>query len=267
MIGFYSSGTSDLIGHAFITGPNGMDVRELGTLGGGGSWAEAVNDSGQVVGFSNTTGASGATETVHAFITGANGMGMRDLGTLGENFSNAADINASGQVVGRYGSTGEFMRPFVTDSNGTGMADLTSLVRLPDGVSLTDAVAINDRGQILAFGSNEHTYLLNPGDGSTVNSPLFPNFIKEDGWQFDFDAQSGQMVFVDPLIAVGYDYVVNSGPNFQSALFPSVEGDTDGYNVFGFNAQTSTYDIPLGHVNPGEVFSFSAGGGESFCAA
>lgn len=244
---------------AFITDSSGMNARDLGTLGGPYSAAGAINDSGQVAGSSTPTGTTNP-EGAHAFITGANGTGMRDLGALGGNFSAAADINASGQVVGIYGSDVESTRAFVTDSNGADMADLTSLVRLPTGVSLTYASGINDRSQVLAFGSNDHTYLLTPGDGSTVRSPLFPNFIKEDGWQFDFDAQSGQLVFVDPLIAVGYDYVVNSGPNFQSALFPSVEGDTDGYNVFGFNPQTNVYDISLGHVSPGEVFSFSAGG-------
>lgn len=144
------------------------------------------------------------------------------------------------------------------------MTDLTSLVRLPDNVILAGALAVNDRGQILALGNNNHSYLLHPGDGSSPDAPLFPNFIEEGGWRFGFDAQPDEMVFVDPLIAVGYDYVVNSGPNFQSALFPSVEGDTDGYNVFGFNAQTNTYDISLGHINPGEVFNFSGGGVSRF---
>ena len=54
---------------------------DLGTLGGASSGAEAVNDSGQVVGGSQT--ASGAN---HAFLWTQAG-GMVDLGTLGGTFS------------------------------------------------------------------------------------------------------------------------------------------------------------------------------------
>src|SRR3954447_14656730 len=43
--------------HAFITGPNGMGMRDLGTLGG--PYVQGINDAGQVVGESSG----------HAFIT------------------------------------------------------------------------------------------------------------------------------------------------------------------------------------------------------
>ena len=36
--------------HAFLTGPNGVGMTDLGTLGGGSSLAFGINDAGQVVG-------------------------------------------------------------------------------------------------------------------------------------------------------------------------------------------------------------------------
>jgi probable HAF family extracellular repeat protein len=88
--------TADGQDHAFITGPNGVGMIDLGTLlGGFGSTASGFNDMGQVVGLSGT--ADGQT---HAFITGPDGAGMVDLGTLGGNFSWAHGINDAGQVVG-----------------------------------------------------------------------------------------------------------------------------------------------------------------------
>jgi probable HAF family extracellular repeat protein len=87
--------------HAFITGPNGIGMTDLGTVpGGGSSDAQDINATGQVVGsFYINDGSSS-----HAFMTGPNGVGMTDLNSLvdlpnGIVLIGAVGINDSGQVI------------------------------------------------------------------------------------------------------------------------------------------------------------------------
>lgn len=57
-------------------------------------------------------------------------------------------------------------------------------------------------------------------DGSTSDNPLLP-VVTDNGFQFDFDVVLNQQVFIDPLVAVGYDYIVDAGPDFASVLIPA----------------------------------------------
>ncbi|BBL58575.1 hypothetical protein [Methylomonas koyamae] len=103
-------------------------VTDLGTLGGGDSYARGINAIGQVVGDVYPAG-NGAN---HAFLY-SNGA-MQDLGTLGGTYSYATGINASGQVTG-YSAGHAFLY-----SNGA-MQDLGTL-----GGTYSYAAGINDSG-------------------------------------------------------------------------------------------------------------------------
>ena len=70
-----------------------ISIIDLGTLGGTFSFAGAINERGQVVGYSET-----ASGEIHAFLW-HQGV-MTDLGTLGGTISQAFTINERGQVVG-----------------------------------------------------------------------------------------------------------------------------------------------------------------------
>jgi probable HAF family extracellular repeat protein len=150
--------------HAFLY--NQGKMIDLGTLAGSSttfvSWAYAINNRGQVVGYSET--ASGAT---HAFLY--SGGSMTDLGVIaGQTGSVAYAVNNLGQVVGSSGS-----HAFLY--TGGAMTDLNSVVTLPSGVTLFSAAGINDSGQITAEGSNDHAYLLTPATSQlTVLNPFAP---------------------------------------------------------------------------------------------
>jgi len=117
--------------------------RLLGTLGGGNSYAQALSDTGLVVG-SSLTNAS----RLHAFVY--DGV-MRDLGTLGGSLSAAYDVNTAGQVVG-YSMDGTGRSRAFVWLNGV-MVDLNALVDAGSGWTLTAAYGINSTGQIVGEGT------------------------------------------------------------------------------------------------------------------
>ena len=63
----------------------------------------------------------------------------------------ASGINDAGQVVGiRLLHWERDGHAFVTGPNGIGMRDLNSLVGVPAGVVLVEAIGINNAGQVIA---------------------------------------------------------------------------------------------------------------------
>ncbi len=124
-------------------GPAGFSydgtVDFLGTLGGARSFAQDINDAGDIVGSADTSGGQ-----QHAFVY-RDGV-MTDLHTLGGTTSIATDINAPGTVVGNYSPTSGTFRGFVSD--GTTTTDLGTL-----GGGFTAPSAINGSDVIVGTSS------------------------------------------------------------------------------------------------------------------
>jgi len=135
---------------------------DLGTLGGTESIAYGINDAGQIVGYSYTTGNSAQ----HATLFSPGGT-PTDLGTLGGSYSSAYAINDAGQIVGTSATTGNSAQHATLFNPSGTPTDLGTL-----GGSSSAAYAINDAGQIVGYSfltgnSNVHATRFTPGGSPT----------------------------------------------------------------------------------------------------
>ncbi|WP_091137433.1 PEP-CTERM sorting domain-containing protein [Nitrosospira sp. Nsp14] len=139
VVGYSSPAPDDSFPTGFITGPEGYGMKDIGF----GRVAEGINNAGQVVGV--TIGGT-------PFMTGPEGSGERifDNPGPGEFWGWANEINDAGQAVGSFYTSGDY-HAFVTGPEGKGTTDLNSLLELPSGMILREAVDINNAGQLIAI--------------------------------------------------------------------------------------------------------------------
>jgi len=128
--------------HAFLWYKQVMT--DLGTLGGNNSEAIWLNESGDIAGSADLPGSD-----LHDAVLWREGR-VEDLGTVdGDACSRGRGINARGQVVGGSSDCHSFLHAFVWQEGGP-MVDLNTLIQPGTGYQLTNAININDRGEILA---------------------------------------------------------------------------------------------------------------------
>lgn len=226
-------------GHA-IAAP--FAITDLGTLGGPYSVATALNDVGQVVGYS-----ASADGTTHAFIW-QNGT-IIDLGTLsaagGESY--ATGINNLGQAVGYSTAVADpSSRAFLWQSGI--IVDLNSLIPADSGWTLQVAAGINETGQIVGSGMHNgepRAFLWHAGTvtdlgtlggnssaASAINDvgQVVGSSATADGFTHAFLWQNGTMSDLGALNTAGGDSHADGINNLGQVVGASASdwGDDDG---------------------------------------
>lgn len=95
--------------------------------------------------------------------------------------------------------------------------------------------------------------------GETPENPILP-VITDTGFAFDFNVELNERVFIDPVIAIGYDYEITSNNNFASVLLPNI-GD-DNYDLWLWNG--TEYVDSNQNIAAGVEYFFSANGVDRF---
>jgi probable HAF family extracellular repeat protein len=232
---------------SYLIDLNSRTATNLGTLGGD-TFANGVNNAGQVVGLSMTP-----IGDWRAFVTGPDGAGIRKLDALSEVQSEASDINDSGQIVGNADLFSGKSYAFITGPNGMGVRDLGTL-----GGHYSGASAINAGGQVvgtsLTANGQYHAFITGPaGVGMRDLGSLTPS----SSYSHATDINAAGQVVGDSLL-IGDNHPFITGPNGTGMRdIGTLGGDTILQNfhaALGINdaGQVVGYSVPSGTHWPSE---------------
>ena len=135
---------------------------------------------------------------------------------------------------------------------------------LEDGKRYVIRVVVDQRVSGIGSINRATTFInfvpLRPGDPSSVLMPTVKDIAGVPTYFFDIDVQSGAAIFIDPPVALGFDYEIGPGnPHFESVLLPEV-GDNI-FDLYLWNGSEYKYHASVGS---GVQFSFPSGGVNRF---
>jgi probable HAF family extracellular repeat protein len=183
-------------------------IQDLGTLDGPNSFAQGLNNRGQIVGYADLSGT-----VSHAFLRDRGGM--HDLGSLGGMLSEAHAINDAGQVLGDSSLPGEQAGHAFLWARGV----MTDLGTLGGPSSVGSSNGINNQGQ--AVGGSDTSIPdpsttcagLAPGAFPETHAFVWASGVMHDLGTFPGDPDSGASAINDSGQVVGgsSDFCGNGG--------------------------------------------------------
>jgi probable HAF family extracellular repeat protein len=236
--------------HAFLSGPGGGPLMDLGFLGVGRniSFGIGVNAFGQVTGESGS-----ASGSYHAFLSGPNGGPLKDLGTLGGTYSSGRGVNAVGQVAGESDAAGGAVHAFLSGPDGGALKDLGTL-----GGTNSHGAGVNFAGQVTGSadtaGGASHAFLSGP-DGGALKDLGTLGGTNSSGRSVNADGQ----VTGSADTAGGASHAFLSGPD-GGALKDL--GTLGGTNSFGAAVNASGQVVGSADTAGGATDAFLYSGGQ-----
>jgi len=234
-------------GHAFLSGPNGGPLKDLGVLPGNpidpSSEGAGVNASGQVAGSSPVANDQLRSSFYHAVLSSPNGGALTDLGTLPGDYSSIGrGVNDAGQVTGySYPRVGP-AHAFLSSLNGGALHDLGTLPGGTMSEGFSEGFGVNASGQVTGYsdtiisdGSNpRRAFLSSPNGGALRDLGALPGGSSTIGFGVN---DSGQVVG-NADTASGDVHAFLSGPNGgplkDLGTLPDDPSDTNS-EAFGVN--------------------------------
>lgn len=143
---------------------------------------------------------------------------------------------------------------------GYDAGDGTNFFVLP-GSRTADVLELQNTSNVSTTTAGLWSFAIRNGEipGSTPDNPLLP-VETADGWDFEFGVNLDQRVFIDPDVAIGYDYIVNSGPGIQTVVLPSIGDDL--YDIYVWNG--TDWELLVSDWLAGDEYDFGLNGVDRF---
>ena len=127
-------------------------------------------------------------------------------------------------------------------------------------IQTKDGTSNSSNANIQAIARTYADFSAREGGGPIVNLPVI---AANGSYVFDLSVVAGETYYIDPDVAVGYDYLIGAGdPNFASVVLPTGIGDGL-FDIFGLDASGNATLIAK-NFQAGRVFNFGSGGLSGF---